>query len=133
MDKEFKNNPLFQIFKQNPSGVITEEIEDSSKFPILFDYLKDNTINLNNKIKVIDMLNEIIKINDIKTNEKYNKIFLNEINLCNEFKNNFVLVKKGKCDIITDGIELYLVKNKGSLKRTGGIGDILSGLINCYC
>ena len=77
--------------------------------------------------------NEIIKINDIKTNEKYKKIFLNEINLCNEFKNNFILVKKGKCDIITDGIELYIVKNKGSLKRTGGIGDLLSGLINCFC
>ena len=28
---------------------------------------------------------------------------------------------------------VYIVKNKGSLKRTGGIGDLLSGLINCYC
>jgi NAD(P)H-hydrate repair Nnr-like enzyme with NAD(P)H-hydrate dehydratase domain len=28
---------------------------------------------------------------------------------------------------------LYIIKNKGSLKRTGGIGDLLSGFINCYC
>jgi NAD(P)H-hydrate repair Nnr-like enzyme with NAD(P)H-hydrate dehydratase domain len=93
--------------------------------------------NIEEQKKFIDEIykqeNDIIKINDIKTNEKYNKIFLNEINLCNEFKNNFILVKKGKCDIITDGIELYIVKNKGSLKRTGGIGDLLSGLNNCYC
>jgi hypothetical protein len=42
-------------------------------------------------------------------NEKYKKIFLNEINLCNRFNNNFILVKKGKCDIITDGKELSIL------------------------
>ena len=76
---------------------------------------------------------EIIKINEFDKLEKYEDIFINEINLCNKFNNNFILVKKGKCDIITDGKDLFIVKNKGSLKRTGGIGDLLSGLINCYC
>ena len=97
-----------------------------------------NKDNIEEQIKFIEEIyennkNDIIKINDFLNNEKYKKIFLNEINLCNRFNNNFILVKKGKCDIITDGKELYIVKNKGSLKRTGGIGDLLSGLINCYC
>ena len=55
-----------------------------------------------------------------------------EITLCNVLK-NAILVKKGKFDIITNGKRLYIVKNPGSYKRTGGIGDILSGLISCYC
>ena len=76
---------------------------------------------------------EIINIEDLNNNNEIKNIFINEINLCNKFGNNFILVKKGLVDVITDGKELYIVKKKGSLKRTGGIGDILSGLINCYC
>ena len=55
-----------------------------------------------------------------------------EITLCNVLKNT-ILVKKGQHDIITNGKRLYIIKNTGSYKRTGGIGDILSGLISCYC
>ena len=95
---------------------------------------KEKIENQKNFIDVIYQDKEdIIKINDFNNLENYKYIFINEINLCNKFNNNFILVKKGKCDIITDGETLYIVKNKGSLKRTGGIGDLLSGLINCYC
>ena len=46
--------------------------------------------NIEEQKKFIDELytqekNDIIKINDIQKNEKYHKIFLNEINLCNEY------------------------------------------------
>lgn len=127
---------LIDNINSNKKLVMTPNFTEFEKMcKILGDKFKHE--NIEEQKKFIDELykqeNEIIKINNITTNEKYHKIFLNEINLCNEFKNNFILVKKGKCDIITDGIELYIVKNKGSLKRTGGIGDILSGLINCYC
>ena len=44
-----------------------------------------------------------------------------------------IWAKIAKYDIITNGKRLYIVKNTGSYKRTGGIGDILSGLISCYC
>lgn len=57
--------------------------------------------------------------------------FRNEIALARKL--NATLVKKGLYDIITNGDKVYIVKNPGSLKRTGGIGDILTGLINCYC
>jgi ATP-dependent NAD(P)H-hydrate dehydratase len=32
-------------------------------------------------------------------------------------------------DIITDGNEICLIKNEGSRKRCGGIGDILTGIL----
>ena len=133
-----KNNQKESINKINSNSnlIMTPNFTEFEKMcKILGDRFKEE--NIEEQKKFIDEIykeeNDIIKVIDIKKNEKYNKIFLNEINLCDEFKNNFILVKKGKCDIITDGIELYIVKNKGSLKRTGGIGDLLSGLINCYC
>ena len=135
MEKNFDKNIIDKI-NSNKKLIMTPNFTEFEKMcKILGDKFKNE--NIEEQKKFIDEIykqeNDIIKINDIKTNEKYNTIFLNEINLCNEFKNNFILVKKGKCDIITDGNELYIVKNKGSLKRTGGIGDLLSGLINCYC
>ena len=40
-----------------------------------------------------------------------------------------IVVRKGITDIVTDGIEAYYVCEEGSLKRCGGIGDILAGTI----
>ena len=135
MENNYDKNVINKI-NSNTKLIMTPNFTEFEKMcKILGDKFKKENIE-EQKIFIDELYsqeNDIIKINNIKTNEKYNKIFLNEINLCNEFKNNFILVKKGKCDIITDGIELYIVKNKGSLKRTGGIGDLLSGLINCYC
>jgi len=42
---------------------------------------------------------------------------------------NAIVVRKGITDIITDGVDAYYVCEEGSLKRCGGIGDILSGTI----
>ena len=36
-------NPLFQIFKHNEAGIITEEIEDPTKFPLLYNYIFENS------------------------------------------------------------------------------------------
>ena len=134
-ENNYDKNIINKI-NSNSKLIMTPNFTEFEKMcKILGDKFKSE--NIEEQKKFIDEIykedNDIMKINNIKANEKYKKIFLNEINLCNEFKNNFILVKKGKCDIITDGLELYIVKNKGSLKRTGGIGDLLSGLINCYC
>lgn len=43
-----------------------------------------------------------------------------------------VIVKKGQFDIIANGIDSYIVKNKSSPKRCGGQGDLLAGLISTY-
>jgi ATP-dependent NAD(P)H-hydrate dehydratase len=56
------------------------------------------------------------------------KYFSKEIEMARKL-NNKILVIKGPFDIITDGNIVYLVNNKGSLKRCGGIGDVLSGII----
>ena len=42
---------------------------------------------------------------------------------------NAIVVRKGITDIVTDGVEAYYVCEEGSLKRCGGIGDILAGTI----
>ena len=128
-----------EIINSNEKLIMTPNFTEFEKMcKILGDEFKKE--NIEKQIKFINEIydeekheEKIIKIKDFINVDKYKDIFLNEINLCNKFNNKFILVKKGKCDIITDGKELYIVKNKGSLKRTGGIGDILSGLINCYC
>ena len=156
---EFKNTPLIydadgvwfwvNINAQNKlDKIILDQINNNKKLIMTPNFTefekmckllgdKFDKENIENQKNFIDVIyqdkEEIIKINDFNNLEKYKYIFINEINLCNKFNNNFILVKKGKCDVITDGKTLYIVKNKGSLKRTGGIGDLLSGLINCYC
>ena len=42
------------------------------------------------------------------------------------------IVKKGMVDIITDGNEAFYVATPGSLKRPGGIGDLLAGAIGAF-
>lgn len=46
--------------------------------------------------------------------------------------NNLTILKKGKVDIITDGNELITNDMEGSLKRCGGIGDLLTGTIGTF-
>lgn len=45
---------------------------------------------------------------------------------------NLTIVKKGKIDIISDGNELIINEMNGSLKRCGGIGDLLAGSIGTF-
>ena len=45
---------------------------------------------------------------------------------------NSIVVRKGISDIITDGNEAYYVVEEGSMKRCGGIGDILAGTIASF-
>ena len=132
---EYDKN-ILEIINNNKKLIMTPNFTEFEKMcKILGDKFKKENIEKQKKFidEIYEDKEEIIKINDFINIEKYKEIFINEINLCNQFNNNFILVKKGKCDIITDGKELYMIKNKGSLKRTGGIGDLLSGLINCYC
>jgi len=92
----------------------------------------NNDIDNNNNNNNNNYNNENIIFIDFEKQQELKEIFLNEINLCNLF-NNCILVKKGKYDIITNGKIVYIVYNLGSLKRSGGIGDILGGFINSYC
>ena len=62
MEEKIDNNPLKKIFKLDSSGIIMEEIENPSNFTQLFDYLKDNKNSINDKIKIIDKLTNIIKV-----------------------------------------------------------------------
>ena len=45
---------------------------------------------------------------------------------------NVTIIKKGKCDIISNGNQLVFNDMEGSLKRCGGIGDILTGTIGTF-
>ena len=115
MEEKEENNPLYQIFKLNPLGIITEEIEKPSNIPFLFEYLKDNKKSINNKIKIIDKLIEIIKIKrsicaffpkyenksiyifffDLYLNEKKSKELKKSIiNLIKELSSNIQITKE---------------------------------------
>ncbi|KAF9958035.1 hypothetical protein BGZ72_000966 [Mortierella alpina] len=39
------------------------------------------------------------------------------------------IIEKGDVDVISDGTKVHIVTNEGGLKRSGGQGDILTGLI----
>ena len=56
MEVKINTNPLNKIFKQNSKGIITEEIENHSNFPLLFDYLKNNKNPIKDKIEIITQL-----------------------------------------------------------------------------
>ena len=45
---------------------------------------------------------------------------------------NVAVSYKGEFDVISDGQKVYVVKEQGGLKRSGGQGDILSGLMGLY-
>ena len=63
MEFDLISNPLLLIFKLTPAGAISEEIEDPSKFPSLYNYMLENS-NKKNKIQIINIINilkEIIK------------------------------------------------------------------------
>jgi ATP-dependent NAD(P)H-hydrate dehydratase len=42
------------------------------------------------------------------------------------------IIRKGPLDLITDGKEALYVMTPGSLKRCGGIGDILAGVVGTF-
>ena len=63
MEFDLISNPLLLIFKLTPEGAISEEIEDPSKFPSLYNYMLENS-NKKNKVQIINIINilkEIIK------------------------------------------------------------------------
>lgn len=45
---------------------------------------------------------------------------------------NVTILKKGKIDIISDGQEVVYNEIEGSLKRCGGIGDLLTGTLGLF-
>jgi ATP-dependent NAD(P)H-hydrate dehydratase len=46
--------------------------------------------------------------------------------------NNVTILKKGQVDIISNGVEVVTNDVQGSLKRCGGIGDILTGTLGSF-
>jgi ATP-dependent NAD(P)H-hydrate dehydratase len=47
-------------------------------------------------------------------------------------KHNAIVLKKGIIDIVSDGTQSYYISTKSSLKRCGGQGDILSGILGTF-
>eukprot|EP00340_Litonotus_pictus_P004109 CAMPEP_0170535382 /NCGR_PEP_ID=MMETSP0209-20121228/99856_1 /TAXON_ID=665100 ORGANISM="Litonotus pictus, Strain P1" /NCGR_SAMPLE_ID=MMETSP0209 /ASSEMBLY_ACC=CAM_ASM_000301 /LENGTH=169 /DNA_ID=CAMNT_0010836301 /DNA_START=136 /DNA_END=641 /DNA_ORIENTATION=+ len=68
---------------------------------------------------------------DDKSNPKVIEMFYREVLMAKVFGGN-IIYKKGLIDVITNGRVVYLVCNPGSLKRCGGIGDILGGTLSAF-
>ncbi len=45
---------------------------------------------------------------------------------------NVIICKKGIVDLISDGNISYYVAMEGSLKRCGGQGDVLAGIVGAF-
>ena len=57
------DNPLNSIFIKNSAGKLSDEINDIKNISYLFKFLKEEKINVDTKIKVIDELMKKIKTN----------------------------------------------------------------------
>ena len=47
--------------------------------------------------------------------------------------NNVFIMRKGIVDIVSDGFQTYYVAIEGGLKRSGGQGDVLAGVLGTFC
>ena len=114
MEKEISDNPLYEIFRTNPAGLITSELKNFSKFSVLYEYLNDDKKKVENKIKIINKLIELIKSqrNICAFLPKYDNksiyiflfdLFMNAKN-SNELKQSIIMLIKE--------LSLYLEMNK---------------------
>ena len=46
--------------------------------------------------------------------------------------NGTIIYKKGLIDVLSDGERTAIVSTKGSMKRCGGQGDVLAGMIGTF-
>lgn len=100
---------------------------NKTEFERLYVQLCEKEENPQNEVLPSQLPDDILLYNNVPS-----YLFTKETQLCKSIGNT-IIVKKGPQDIITNGKKVYIIKNEGSMKRTGGIGDILTGLINCYC
>ena len=99
-----------------------EELEIYNyKNKTLNDNNNNNNNNNNDNIEIIDLNNEILSSENI---------YYREVIIARDL--NQIIFKKSLIDIITDGKIVALVKTEGSLKRCGGIGDILDGVLSGF-
>ena len=61
MDFNLISNPLLLIFKLSNSGNLSEEIEDPSKFPLLYDFIFEN-FNKKNSIQALNVIKILIEL-----------------------------------------------------------------------
>jgi len=130
---------IFHFIKNKENPVIKEILSNlsykfiftpnSGEFQRLYNSFYNDFEALENPeeerfLKSLDLQEEIVELEV----EDIPKLFQREIKLSNVLGNKIIL-KKGFTDIMTNGKTLIIVGNKGSNKRCGGIGDILSGMI----
>jgi ATP-dependent NAD(P)H-hydrate dehydratase len=131
------NSDVEKIIKSDSRIILTPNLTEFNRLVSKFINEEENTSNT--KISYSNTYNIpeeelILEQDEVIFIENFSLMlnFKREARLTN-YLNNKVLVKKGKVDLITDGKSAYLVKNIGSLKRCGGIGDILNGVIATFC
>ena len=107
MEFDLISNPLYLIFKLDSFGILSEEIEDPSKIPLLYNYILESS-NKKNKIQLINIINiikEIIKRQRsicsyfLKYNNKSIYIFLFELFLK---ENNMPQIKTALTELLSE-------------------------------
>ena len=155
MEFELISNPLLLTFKLDDFGIVSEEIEDPSKFPSLYEYIFDNSNkrNKNQLINIIDILTKILKKQRSVSAyfEKYNnksiyiylfELFLKEkntpklrtaiIDLISEFTLN-IQISKDEYEFIFQKLSKLYRKEKNFLEHIKSLGYTFNDYFSSLC
>lgn len=125
------NRMLKEIIAPNTKSGVTNFNHKEIKHSISSNKLEDEEY-YNNLYENIDSEEDIIYFSNTSSNDFLYKEVYEREKLVSTLFDNKIIFKKGVIDIITNGNEVILVKNKGNLKRCGGIGDILGGILSGF-
>ncbi len=91
-------------------------------------------------IKLLNFTFNRIIFRFLKVNDSYNEFNshptveeqCNAVEKLADRLKNVTIIKKGKVDIVSDGRQTVYNDNESSLKRCGGVGDLLSGTLGSF-
>ena len=130
-NKNFSNNIIETMRSKELGFILTPNSTEFNHLTKLIPNLIANEDDYYDKMNIEHYkANRSIMKFDKLDNLKKNDLYYKEVMLSRHL--NQIIFKKGLIDIITDGNSLLLVSNRSSIKRCGGIGDILTGVISAF-
>lgn len=103
-------------------------------YKVQFDRKKDGFCCVQNKPEIIIGYKNVVLTPNIAEFSRLCRIFdMDENSSCQNLANKLggvMILKKGRIDNISDGLKTLYVDIKGGLKRCGGQGDVLAGILS---
>ena len=134
---EFRRLWINHVLKQD----INKKIENNQYLPPfdtndLFEKLKKSNTSSSqteNEQKLNDDDNNALKCDEILQCKNFNNIqHIKDTATLAQTLNGITILRKGAIDIITNGNEFILISEPYALRRCGGQGDILAGMVGLW-